>query len=362
MLRNRLLATAIGCVIVTFVILSGIAAVTHDGRHPGSHLTSGPVKPAMAGLTLEQPDQLTDADAGLVGGVVVPVSWADLQPRQGGDIARPNAIDAAVQRVERFDAAHPTTPVYLKIRILAGLSAPAWAKSLDGFAPVPVVHRQEGVSGTLGPFWTPAYAAAYADFQRRLAAVYDDVDVVRDVSISQCMILYAEPFQRDVDDFSTLYSEGYSITADEACLRGQIDAQAVWTHTHQSLSLTPYRPWRTEDGAAPRQGAFDLDVTRSTMAYCRQTLGDRCTLENNSIRSDWITSTMPPSMASLYAAMAEAGGPLTFQTASPSRVGDLETTVDWARKQGAWSVEIPARYDTQAMREANSSLLDAAHG
>lgn len=346
-------------------MVTATAVFTHDrhvAQRSGSDLRSGRVKPAMSGLIVQRPELLTDTNAGLIGGLVVPVSWATLQPQEGGDIARPNVIDHAIRRVERFNAAHPVTPVYLKIRILAGLSAPDWAKTLSGFLPVPVVQRQGGISGTLGPFWTEGYADAYADFQRRLAATYDDVAVVRDVSISQCMILYAEPFQRDLDDFSALYAAGYSVADDEACLRSQVNAQVPWIHTHQSLSLNPYRPWVTEPGGAPRQGAVDLDVTRAVMAYCRETLADRCTLENNSIRSDWITSSMPQPMAELYAAMSGAGGPLTFQTASPSRVGDLEASVDWAVDVGGWSVEIPFSFDAGAMRRANAALLDAAHG
>ena len=337
-----------------------VSATTSGTTNPG------PVKAPMQGLVLERAAQLDDAAAGLVGGLVANASWADLQPTVDGPITDGNAIDQALAMASTFNTAHPTTPVAVKIRVLAGTAAPEWAKTLNGFQPVPVSNVQSGQAGTLGPFWTPAYTAAYSQLQAKLAARYDANPLIRDVTISQCMTVFAEPFQRDDTNFEQLFAQGYSVDADRACLSGQIAAHRVWRTTHQSLAFNPYRPWQDNGSGSLSQPLGSEVFPIAVMAQCRAVLGVLCTLENNSIRQQFITLPQQPSssakpMLAQYAAMYEAmrrlGPALTFQTAGPRAVGDLHATVAWAITLGANSVEIPQTYDPAAMSADNAALM-----
>jgi hypothetical protein len=76
------------------------------------------------------------------------------------------------------------------------------------------------------------------------------------------------------------------------------------------------------------------------MTYCRSVLGPRCVLENNSIK-------LPPKYPALYDKMRQLGRPISFQTATPAKIGgldDLKKTLQWAVSQQADSVELPVSY------------------
>jgi hypothetical protein len=319
----------------------------------------------MLGLVLERATMPPPVDAGLISGIVATVPWAELQPTPNGPIPAGNPIDVALNVARVFNKAHPATPIYVKIRVIAGIGAPDWVKTLGGFRPVAVTNSQSGQSGTVGPFWKPEYATAYSGLQARLAALYDNTPLVRDVTISGCMTVFAEPFQRD-EDFSGFYAEGYTVAADQVCLRAQIDAHRVWKHTHQSLSVNPYRPWQASASGALTQSPYGADFVLQEMQYCRSTLGPLCTLENNSIRSSFIgmqdsaaTQRSPQARqyALLYQNIEHLGPAITFQTAGPATVGDLPSVVRWAVSLGANSVEIGRLYDQSTMRRDNASLL-----
>jgi hypothetical protein len=299
----------------------------------------------------------------------VTTTWAEMQPSPDPELAPDNLIDRELRETAAFNERHPDRPVHLKLRVMAGIYAPDWVKRLDGFDPVAVSHVQTDREGTLGPFWSPAYVDAYAELQKLLADRYDDEPLVRDNAISGCMTVFAEPFQRDLSGFEQLYAQGYTVEADDSCLRAQVDAHAVWQQTRQSLALNPFRPWTMEDGTLGRADP-DVDVTVSVMTYCRTRLGAMCTLSNNSIRSDWAAlldegdaaTSFLSQYAELYRGMQELGPPLSFQTAAPSRVGDLATTVEAAVSFGANAVEVPVSYEVEDMVRDNTALLDNPTG
>ena len=76
--------------------------------------------------------------------------------------------------------------------------------------------------------------------------------------------------------------------------------------------------------------------------HCRQTLGDRCTLGNDSIRTP--ITTLGPNYPAMYASIQAAGPASYFQTATLARVGNLQLTILWAISQGASDVELPSGY------------------
>jgi hypothetical protein len=77
------------------------------------------------------------------------------------------------------------------------------------------------------------------------------------------------------------------------------------------------------------------------MAYCRQVLASACVLENNSLRVPVQAGYM-----AMYANMQALGHPISFQTATAGRVGNLSGALNYAITLGASSVELPGGYET----------------
>lgn len=272
-----------------------------------------------------------DAIDAFVGGMSVNVPWADLQPSEAGPLVRPNAIDAAITAVRAAGLAG-SCPRGVKLRVLAGTSAPGWAKRLGG-DPVTMTLPQDGLAGEVPRFWTPQFGTAYAELHRLLAAAYDAVPEVREVVMSRCTTFYAEPLLRQATEGSNaenLDAAGLDEQQDRMCLAEQVEAHTVWRWTPSSLALNPYAD--LGGGIEPA----GLDVTFDAADRCRAVLADRCILANNSVRWPMLSRRY----ADLYVAMEQLGAPLEFQTAAPKRVGNLVAAVSWAVERGADSVEI----------------------
>jgi hypothetical protein len=292
--------------------------------------TSSPVhlKPALAGL-LNRDGPPPAGYAAVMGGFVVNVYWRDLQASQGAPIAPDNAIDQAISTLRQVD---PSGRMGLKVRLYAGIYAPDWAKALGG-APIPIVDPVTGESGTVGRFWTDAFGSAYTDLQSMLAAKYDSVPEVREITISRCTTAYAEPFIRDASSPTTvngLLAAGFTEADDQRCLREEIVSHQVWTQTRSDLAFNPYQ---IIDGTGRSDEAF----TESIMYVCRSSLGPRCVLENNSLR-------VPVQYPQMYDHIQSLGPPIGFQTAVLAKVGDLGATLETAISLGAGSVELPAGF------------------
>ena len=323
--------------LVLAVALVALSGCQTDGADSTSATEPPVLKPPMAGLV----DRHMLPDESLrqtVNGFVVLADWSELQAEPFGPIVEDNPLDVAIDEVRRIEAANPGTDLQIKLRILGGLGAPEELKALSGGA-VEVANPRDGVSGTVGRFWTDDYAAAYADLHAKLAQRFDNVPELRVVTISQCMTVYAEPFIRDAGDEATvdnLLAADFDSDQDRACMRRQVDAHQVWRSTRSGLAFNPYQVIN-QDGTV----GVDLEFTISMMDYCREVLGERCVLENNSIR--W-----PPfegRYERMYESMAALGAPISLQTAKPALVGDLAATVEWAVGQGAGAVELPHTYD-----------------
>jgi hypothetical protein len=291
------------------------------------------VKPEISGL-LDRNGAPAVSLAPYMGGWVVEATWAELQPDSGATIAPDNPIDQAIALIHSNPA---YAKMHLRVRIMAGIDSPSWVEAMSG-GPVYVYNDQSGVGGDVPRFWTAPVEQAYANLQALLAARYDNDPEIEDVTVSGCMTVYAEPLIREIEDPTTvadLLAAGYTETADQTCQEDAIVDQQVWLHTHSSIALNPYQTI-----SAGGSTGVDEGFTQSLMAYCRSTLGERCTLGNNSIR----TASLGTQYTEMYSAMQASGPSLYFQTAQASLVGDLQSTVLWAVSVGANDVELPAGY------------------
>ena len=300
------------------------------------------IKPAIVGL-IDRAGMPPPAFQSVVRAFVVQTSWASLQPTEGGPIAPDNAIDKAIAEVRSLEAQDPSVQMEIKLRVYAGVGAPQWAQEIGG-APITIKSSQPSTAtfnGTIGRYWTSAYGDAYDQFENELAAKYDNVPEIREEVMSRCTIEFAESFTRGASDpsiSSALLAAGYTVSADEACIQSEITEAAVWRHTRSDLALNPY-----QEVMDPHPKFDDVSFTIQMMQFCRSTLGERCVLESNSIRSPPQSSYVP-----VYNEMQSLGGPIAFQTATASKVGDLGATIQYAASLGASSVELPSAYTSMS--------------
>lgn len=255
------------------------------------------------------------------------IEWRDIEPEPG--VFRFGPIYDLIKRArENGDL--------LRLRIFAGRSAPDW--TLRRFGSVTIYDPIDGVSAAVPRWWVPGYMDAYARLQRRLAAAFDDNPTIRAVTISGAMTIYAEPFIRQIQDSRTranLLAAGYTKRKDKRAHLRALEAHTAWVRTRQILTVNP---WQYVD----QDGSFGFRVwfTNHVMNACRKTFGNRCILQNNSMRSSWLTDHMPGGYEEMFAHMEQLGPPLSFQTANISRVGDLALVLDWFVQMGAHGAEM----------------------
>jgi hypothetical protein len=340
---------------------SAAASTPSGGATPGSTPDTPPVtpgaalKPAMQGL-LDRHGIPPSDYLNAISGVVVEVAWSDLQPSPEGAIVTGNAIDQMLATVRALNAGRATHPLAIKLRVDGGIHAPSWAKSLGG-APITVTDPTDQVTGTVGRFWSEEYGRAYASFESLLAARYDSVPEIHEVTMSRCTTVYDEPFIRDRNDPATvaaLLGAGFTQAADVRCLNDQIDAHAVWRSTRSGLALSPYQ---RIDSAGSGDG---VAVTVPVMTLCRTRLGARCVLENNSLRNP----TQGGDYTTMYSWIQRMGPPISFQTAATAKLGGLQAVIGIAAGMGASAVELPRGYDglTPAALAPLGPRLPAAPG
>jgi hypothetical protein len=331
-LRTRTLMAFAAATATGLALLAGTSWAAEPGAGPVL-ASAAAVKAPIVGL-IDRQGVPPLAARSYIRAYVVKVNWADLQPTPYGPIAANNAIDQAIVRVRKPDLAGR---VALKLRVFAGVNAPEWAKEIGG-APLPYVNNQDGsvTSGTIGRFWLPEFGAAYDDLQAKLAALYDAVPEIREVTVSRCSTIFDEMFVRQplASNVAVLQAAGYTVDADKQCIQDAIDEHQVWQQTTSDVSFSPFPD--VFDG-----GVTDVAYTDAVMDACRAALGARCGLENNglSLRRLGIAQ-----FQQMFAHMAQLGGEVTFQTASKGRIGDWPTVLDAAVRDGASSVELPKGY------------------
>jgi hypothetical protein len=297
---------------------------------PTTATTTAPVPPAglepvLTGLL----DRAGPPPAGQgFSGFVMTVTWAQLQPAGPGSLVT-TAIDQDLVIARK-------AKLSVKLRVEAGIDAPPWLKAATG-PDIPVADPFSGRSGTVGRYWTNAYGQAYDHLQALLAARYDGTPAFAQVEITRCSTVFAETFirnARNTAESEALAGAGLTAASDEECVREEIVAHDVWKHSRSGLAINPFQALQP-NGKTVRDESFSYQM----MQYCRQILGPRCVLENNSLRTPPIAA-----YAELYQQMRQLGPPIGFQTAASKRVGNVTATIALAAQLGASSVELPAGY------------------
>lgn len=111
----------------------------------------------------------------------VKVKWSDLEPTEGVYNWAP---------VTDLLAANPDLVVRLHVN--GGQYAPEWLKTAAG--KVTVTNTKDGITATVGQYWTPRYTAAYNRFVAALGAQFDGNARVASVNMFGTSLIYDEPW------------------------------------------------------------------------------------------------------------------------------------------------------------------------
>jgi len=350
--RSALRHARSAVLVLGFVVALVQASVPVNAEVPraaGTCSSTPGLKPLIRGLV----DRNVAPPAAGLQASSINVGWNQLEP-DGPGLIPDNPIDQAI-------AASGCTP--LRIRVLAGMDTPAWVLDETGGGISVVNPYGDTQQGTAGQFWTAEYGVLYDNLESELAAEYGSVPNVAEFVVSRCALFYPEPFllgtsmaENDTD----LLAAGYTEAADQQCLQEEIDtAAADWPTTRIGVSFNPYQTLASSTNSKGYVTGVDEGYTEQMMAYCRYKVGERCVLENDSIRDPISEVGSPyPYYGEMYAAMTGASGPvdltlggldqsvalgapLAFQTATAANIGDFWGTLEWARQQHASSVELP---------------------
>jgi hypothetical protein len=203
-------------------------------------------------------------------GIVVNQTWSQLEPSQGQfDFS---TLDASLAAVSAYNTQHPDAPLAVRLRVFAAYAAPEWAKTLDG-PPITVpANLPSNTGGTLGQWWKPDYRSAWAGLQQALASRYDTNPVLHEVAVSSCSSLTAEPFVIGGEVVALAEADGWTTSAQQACLDGGLSDYSPWTHTAIYYPMNPL--------------AGNQTITTEVMQRCATsaaTGGPTCLLANNDL-------------------------------------------------------------------------------
>jgi hypothetical protein len=176
-----------------------------------------------------------DVYAGAFSGIVVNEAWSQLEPAAGVEQWGP--LERSLAAVAAWNAAHPATPLGVKLRVFAGRSAPGWVTAQSGTVTI-VVHKRHV---TVGKWWTQPFESAWHAFQQDLAARYDANSLVRQVSVSSCSSSTGEPFVVSGAPASqaNLTMAGWTPQAQEQCLAGALSDYSGWKRTPITFAFNP---------------------------------------------------------------------------------------------------------------------------
>ncbi len=298
---------------------------------------SGEKLPSL-GLLMRGPTPPPASLQSVVHDYIIEAHWDTFQPAPGGAISA-GAIYTAVAKVHAFNAANPGNPQSLRLRIEAGIHAPAWVKAMDG-GPV-AVSSPGGAKGTIPRYWYPDVQAAYASFVAKLAAIVDPIPEIREVTVGLTMLFFGEVFIRFPNqNAKALQAAGFTQTADLNAMRAMLRAHSVFRHTLTMLDVNAYQQL---------SGGGSLTITKQMMDYAL-TVVHGVEFTNASL-TDSGNGTLYSLMQS-YGPRGAGLAAISFQT-MPT-VGSISTVLGRAVSYGATSVELPggvsasqvASYDT----------------
>ncbi|GID27708.1 hypothetical protein [Paractinoplanes brasiliensis] len=321
-----------------------------------------PPRGRVAGLLVREDHLVRPANRSRLRGLVLRLPWSVAQPTPGAAIS-----EAAEELLDGAEAAADFP--FLKLRLLAGIDSPEWAKEI-GDGPLPWVDPDDVTAAHTVPHWWDAgFLAAYEDLLTKLAPVLAGRPRWAEVTVSATCTVFAEPCIKQFGvaaNRSTAICAGYTDGADQDALE---EAMAAHHRRLTPLGITSsvaYNPWQTLDAGGALK--TDPNTTIALMNHQRTTMETYGVWANNSLsvreENGELVQTRPE-YESMYQHMITAAGqghPVQFQTATLAKIEDAGGTVydtaSWAARNGAVSVELPRGWEQAPDKVINQDRAD----
>lgn len=353
-----------GLSVLTLCGLAQAQELSTQERKAGAFADTGAVKPLIKGLVSMEsarclnkgdnrcvPDNsMSDAFStpDILRGVVVNVTWTELEPRAGEFNFQP--IDQALQNIARYNAKYEAHPLRAILRVETGQMAPDWVKAMNG-GPVSILRRSNKSPITVPLFWTVEYRKAWRELQDRLATHYDANALVAQISNTSCAHESDEPYVNPVDSTSiiALFHAGYTNRKYRECLMASIHDYDAWRMTRVDFTQNPFENIVVDTGGGVPIGKtaqLDLNFTISVIKTFRSALGE----ERAIIGNHDITAPLHAANVGLYKALQTFGKRIEFQTGAPGvprpdgtstgEFSDWNGTIKLGADVGATAIEV----------------------
>jgi hypothetical protein len=267
---------------------------------------------------------------GIFGGVVINLTWAELEPRRGTIDTGP--LSRALDAVRAYNRNTPDHPLGVKLRVWPGPNAPQWVKEIGG-SPVPIFHTlRDGPAFpiTIPRFWSSPVRSAWRQFLTALGRGYEMDPLIREVADTSCSSVTDEPvlLQGDLKSIAAMRDAGFTDADYRGCLLDSPADYNAWGAQRIELAVNPYR--EIDRGRAQMVPEFASEMAR----HWRQSLGQRGILSSHALQ--W-----PPVelLEAIYRVIQQAGPPIEFQTHSPRGL-DWDQAIHYGRELGAGAIEV----------------------
>ena len=300
-------------------------------------------KPAQVGLVdmgdiqfynASSPPTFTISDLtglkGLFSEMVLNVTWAQLQDKEGGPLDT-SVIECAIHQVNAYNAANGTD-VGIKLRVWGGFTAPEWAKNING-PPITVdgrgtVNWQIFSPEQIGRFWSADYIDAWTAFQNELANLYDNNRVIRGISNTTGAAATDEPFvpvlpdaprsndpnPAKVNQVAELVAGGYNDAAQMLTLRASIAGYFQWSTTPLDYTMNCF--FQQDAGGLTPDANFTLAVLQQARNSTRPVQAG-----NHAVRSPlYATDAFVYAQMGAAAALDPTTAPGSYQTDVPGNL------------------------------------------
>ncbi len=253
------------------------------------------IKPPVAGLMTRAGNLPTSPT--YIDTMVIQLDWADLSPTAANQA---NIDDYSAAGWKAIDNQLAGRTKAVRLRILAGVSAPNWVKATypsgkgavdaaaigepgtDGYKPAiectaGIGYRNDfdDVGGCIPYFWTTEVLDKYQELMHKVAHRYETNPKVREIVDSACMTYYAEPFYRaGAGNYDRLHDAGLTYAKDRACHERAVNIHKTeFTTTRTSLAINSWDNVDTRTREWP--------IAEDFGNWAKAQLGERLTLQNN---------------------------------------------------------------------------------
>ncbi len=324
------------------------AGTTGTGNANYELPTTGELKKPIKGLICRDFDRVDAVNGSddemmkITNGVVIQLYWKDIQPQENGPIVRNNKVDNAIAWVRKFKAKYGVD-IPIKIRLYSGIDSPDWLINKSNF----MLKEQKTPK-----YWEPIFIAAYADVQRKLAELYDNVPEISEIENGGAGVRTAENFIRPYGlqgkkaELNQIFlNAGLTREKDSIAIVKSDDAMKPWKKTLISVCYSSFQ-YLDKNGNAYESASLTIPFIDMFL----QKFGKQAVIGNNGLRTnaghngdDFEEGGERYKLYTYFKMLHDTKGiTVYFQTSTTERSGStLSPVIREGIKYGASYIELP---------------------